>query len=200
MKKACVLCNIVLTPLSLMYMELAVQADTNELVRRSRGGDPRSFQLLYKQYARAMYNTALRILASTADAEDVLQEAFIDAFRNLDRFAEQSTFGAWLRQIVVYKAINQLKKKKLVLVEASEETWEAADPEGPDPEAEVLQVHRIREAMEQLPTGFRTVLSLYLFEGYDHEEIAGILGVTHTTVRTQYVRGKKRLLEIIRST
>ena len=175
-------------------MELAVQPDTNELVRRSREGDPRSFQLLYKQYARAMYNTALRIMGHAADAEDVLQEAFLDAFRNLDRFGEQSTFGAWLKQIVVYKSINQLKKKKLLLVDVPP-TWEEEDPG--DPEAEALQVHRIREAMHRLPAGFRTVLSLYLFEGYDHGEIAGILGVTHVTVRTQYVRGKKRLLEII---
>jgi len=144
-----------------------------------------------------MYHTALRILGNTADAEDILQEAFIDAFRNLDRFGGKSTFGAWLKQIVIYKSINQLKKKKLVLVEAPQD-WEEEDPAASDREdVDALQVHRIKEAMQRLSDGFRTVLSLYLFEGYDHEEIAGIMGVTHATVRTQYMRGKKRLLQII---
>lgn len=178
-------------------MELAVYNDTNELVHRSRAGDARSFQLLYKQYARAMYNTALRITGNTADAEDVLQEAFLDAYRNLDRFEEQSTFGVWLKKIVVYKSINQLKKKKLFLVDAPD-TLEKEDPGSEDLETEALQIDRIREAMSRLSPGFRTVLSLYLFEGYDQEEIAGILGVTHATIRTQYVRGKARLLQIIR--
>ena len=178
-------------------MELAVYQDTNELVHRSRAGDARSFQLLYKRYSKAMYNTALRILGNTADAEDVLQEAFMDAYGNLDRFEEQSTFGVWLKKIVVYKSINQLKKKKPVLVEAPD-VWDKEDSLPEDPDTETLQVHRIREAMVQLAPGFRAVLSLYLFEGYDQEEIAGILGVTHATVRTQYVRGKARLLQIIR--
>jgi RNA polymerase sigma factor (sigma-70 family) len=174
----------------------AVQPETNELVSQGRRGDPRSFRLLYQQYARAMFNTALRIVGNRADAEDILQEAFLDAFRNLDRFSGESTFGAWLRQIVVFKSINQLKKKKLVLIEGP---WDGVPPEDdPDPEAETYRVRQIRDALQQLSTGFRTVLSLYLFEGYDHEEIAGILGVAHATVRTQYIRGKKRLLEIIK--
>ncbi|TDW95775.1 RNA polymerase sigma factor [Dinghuibacter silviterrae] len=178
-------------------MEVAVFSHTNELVHRSRGGDAYSFQLLYKQYARAMYNTALRILGNTADAEDVLQEAFIDAYKNLSRFEEQSTFGVWLKKIVVYKSINQLRKKKLVLIEPPE-VWDKEEPHPGEPDEALLQVHRIREAMERLSPGFRAVLSLYLFEGYDQEEIAGILGVTHATVRTQYIRGKARLLQLIR--
>jgi RNA polymerase sigma factor (sigma-70 family) len=77
--------------------------------------------------------------------------------------------------------------------------WDGVPPEDdPDPEVETYRVRQIRDALQQLSTGFRTVLSLYLFEGYDHEEIAGILGVAHATVRTQYIRGKKRLLEIIK--
>ena len=143
-----------------------------------------------------MYNTALRILSHVADAEDVLQEAFADAYRNLDRFEEQGTFGVWLKKIVVYKSINQLRKKKLVLVETPD-AWDAEEPAPDDIEAETLQVQSIREAMAELSPGFRAVLSLYLFEGYDQEEIAGILGVTHATVRTQYIRGKAKLLQII---
>lgn len=177
-------------------MDVAAYAhiNTTELVRRSRAGDAHSFQLLYKQYVRAMYNTALRILGHAAEAEDVLQEAFMDAYRHLDRFEEQGTFGVWLKKIVVYKSINQLRKKKLVLVDAPE----VAEPETEDWEAEELRVESIKNAMTHLPPGFRAVLSLYLFEGYDQEEIAGILGVTHATVRTQYIRGKAKLLQIIR--
>ncbi|HTJ11745.1 MAG TPA: RNA polymerase sigma factor [Dinghuibacter sp.] len=183
----------------IVEMEIAAQVhiNTSELVRRSRAGDAHSFQLLYRQYARAMYNTALRILSHVADAEDVLQEAFMDAYRNLDRFEEQGTFGVWLKKIVVYKSINQLRKKKLVLVDTPE-NWDAEEPVSTDWETEALQVESIKNALTQLSPGFRTVLSLYLFEGYDQEEIAGILGVTHATVRTQYMRGKAKLLQIIR--
>jgi RNA polymerase sigma factor (sigma-70 family) len=178
-------------------LELAISSNTNELVQRSLSGDADSFQELYKRYAKAMYNTALRIVGNVADAEDILQEAFLDVFRNLDRFGYQSTFGAWLKQIVVNKSINLLKKRKLIVTELAGEVWDLADMDAADGESETLQIKGILKAMQRLPDGFRTALSLYLFEGYDHEEIAGILGVAHATVRTQYVRGKKRLLELI---
>jgi len=156
-----------------------------------------AYRLLYDRYSRAMYNTALRITAHHADAEDVLQESFADAFLQLSSFGKKATFGAWLKQIVVYKSIALLKKRKLVFTDI-----ELA----PEPEADSMideseiqySVDGIKRAIHNLPDGYRAVLSLYLLEGYDHEEIADILHISHSTVRTQYKRGKQRLLESLK--
>lgn len=178
-------------------MELAIYSDIQELVDKSLKGDTRSFQVLYQTHAKAMFNTALRILGNAADAEDILQDSFLDAFKNLNKFSGQSTFGAWIKQIVIYKSINLLKKKKVPFVEIGNGALDMEEAHNEDPGWESMQIEAIRKAMQRLPDGFRTVLSLYLFEGYDHEEIAVILGVAHATVRTQYVRGKKKLLDLI---
>ena len=149
-----------------------------------------------------MYNVCLRIVNHDAEAEDVLQEAFIDAFSHIDSFRGQSTFGAWLKQIVVNRAINHLRGRRLELVDIDtcqfgEDDSEPADSEPYDEDGVQLEVERVRRAMAQLPEGYRVVLSLYLFEGYDHEEIGKVLNISETTSRTQYLRGKKRLLELL---
>lgn len=155
-----------------------------------------------------MYNVCLRIVNHEAEAEDVLQEAFIDAFSHIGSFRGQSTFGAWLKQIVVNRAINHLRGRRLDLVNLdsvqfggengdSADGPDIADVEPYDEEGVQLEVERVRRAMTQLPEGYRVVLSLYLFEGYDHEEIGNVLNISETTSRTQYLRGKKRLLDLL---
>ena len=145
-----------------------------------------------------MYNTALRITGNRADAEDTLQESFIDAFLQLGSFEKKATFGAWLKQIVVFKSIAQLKKRRLSFADLEKETDDMAEEETTDESGIVFTVESIRKAMNQLPDGYRTVLSLYLLEGYDHEEIATIMQISQSTVRTQYKRGKQKLLEMLK--
>lgn len=183
-------------------MELTANIIRDELVERGKQGDPIAYQTLYQRYSKAMYNTSLRIVNNSADAEDVLQEAFLDAFRSLNDFHYRSTFGAWLKKIVINKSINNLRKRRAHFVELDEngETGVYALPQEEQMDEEELQykVAEVKKAIEKLPDGYRTVLSLYLLEGYDHEEIAGILSITHNTVRTQYVRAKQKLLTIIK--
>lgn len=154
-----------------------------------------------------MYNVCLRIVNHEAEAEDVLQEAFIDAFGHINTFRGQSTFGAWLKQIVVNRAINHLRGRRLELVslesnqfgeDESADRADWADTEPHDEDDIQLEVERVRQGIQQLPEGYRVVLSLYLFEGYDHEEISNVLSISETTSRTQYLRGKKRLLELLK--
>lgn len=184
-----------------------------DLVKRCQLGERRAQYELYQQYVKAMYNVCLRIVNHEAEAEDVLQEAFVDAFSHISSFRGQSTFGAWLKQIVVNRAINHLRGRRLEFVSlesnqfaddasgttdrgtASQPDW--ADTEPYDEEGPLLEVERVRRAMQQLPEGYRVVLSLYLFEGYDHEEIGTVLGINEITSRTQYIRGKKRLLDLL---
>lgn len=170
-------------------------ADT--LVNRCINGDMSACRLLYERYEKAMFNTALRITGNRADAEDVLQDSFIDAFTQLRSFEKRSTFGAWLRQIVVYKSVGLLKKRKISFVDPQSGHLDQPQEEPVD-EAEIeYTVAGIKSAMTNLPDGYRTVLSLHLLEGYDQEEIAEILHVSHSTVRTQYIRGKQKLLQLL---
>ena len=143
-----------------------------------------------------MYNTALRIVNDEAEAADVLQEAFIDAFSRLDSFRQESTFGLWLKQIVVNKSISALRKRK-VEIQPLEDGYEPIDEDESRADDIELQVASIKRAIGQLPDGYRIVLSLYLLEGYDHEEIAHILRISEGTSRSQYLRGKRKLLDYL---
>lgn len=170
-----------------------------DLVDRSKTGDRRAQYDLYNRYAKAMYNVCLRIVGHDAEAEDVLQEAFLDAFSNLHRFRAESTFGAWLKQIVVNRAIGHLRSRRLALVSTDElgDGFDAPDDTGGGIDEESLNwdVERVRRAIQKLPEGYRVVLTLHLFEGYDHEEIGQVLCIGESTSRSQYLRAKRKLIE-----
>lgn len=172
-----------------------------ELVERCKQGDRKAQYELYKLYAKSMLNVCRRVVNHDAEAEDVLQEAFIDAFSHLHSFKGEATFGAWLKQIVLNRALNHLRQRKMQLVDIEgygDDDLDIADT-GPYDDTDVQwSVERVKRGMELLPEGYRVVLSLYLFEGYDHEEIGEILNISETTSRTQYMRGKKKLLELLR--
>jgi RNA polymerase sigma-70 factor (ECF subfamily) len=144
-----------------------------------------------------MYNVAVRIVNHVGEAEDVLQDAFLDAFQKIHDFRQTSTFGAWLKQIVINRALNQLRNRKVQWIDI-EEISDVPEDEICDEDKINYDVQRVHCAIQQLPDGFRTVLCLYLLEGYDHEEIAEVLGIAESTSRTQYIRAKKRLLEILK--
>lgn len=151
---------------------------------------------LYKLYAKAMYNVSLRILNYEEEAEDVLQESFLDAFTRIVDFRQETTFGLWLKQIVINKSINYLRKRKMEFV-STDEITEVPDDVSFDHYDNQLKADEVRQAITQLPDGYRVVLSLYLLEGYDHEEISHILKISENTSRTQYMRAKKKLKSIL---
>lgn len=159
------------------------------LIEECRKGSSRAQYLLYKQYSKAMYNVAYRMLNNREDAEDILQETFVDCFRHIDTFRFESTFGAWLKRILVNKCINQIQRKKIDL-KLTEELPENIYEEE---EEQVYDVSRVIKEIELLPDGYRIILTLYLLEGYDHAEIAQILGITESTSKSQYSRAKDRL-------
>lgn len=141
-----------------------------------------------------MYNVSYRITGREADAEDALQEAFISAFKNLGSYRADATFGAWLKRIVVNKAINILKKRRHEWMPENEQ-WDMAEEEEPGNYKDGLSIEQVKKAIEELPDGYRTVLSLYLLEGYDHQEIAEIMGITESTSKSQLNRAKRKLRE-----
>lgn len=153
---------------------------------------------LYRLYSKAMLNVAFRIVGDIAEAEDVLQEAFLDAFNKIRDFRQDTTFGLWLKQIVVNRAINLLRKRRLELVELEDGQIEDIAADEPEDEEEIqYRAAQVKEAIKELPEGYRLVISLYLLEGYDHEEIGQILKISENTSRTQFLRAKRKLMEIL---
>ena len=145
-----------------------------------------------------MLNVAFRIVGNIADAEDVLQESFLDAFSKVKDFRQETTFGLWLKQIVVHRSINLLRKKKVEWVELGENELDGIADEVVDNDEEMqYQVAVVKQAMNKLPEGYRVVLSLYLLEGYDHEEIGQILNIAENTSRTQFLRAKRKLQALL---
>lgn len=130
-------------------------------------------------------------------AEDLLQEAFVNAFQNIQSFQGKASFGAWLKKIVINKSISHLRKKQMELVGINDHL-EIADDEQKDDDSLKLGIKAVNEAIQKLPHGFRVVFSLYLLEGYDHKEIARILDITESTSKSQYNRAKKKIKEMLK--
>ena len=167
-----------------------------ELLKRCLKGDRKAQFEIYRLYFKAMYNTSLRITGNRTEAEDIMQEAFLKAFQNLDKYSMEVSFGAWLKKIVVNLSIDYLRRTRYESISMTEEMKdEWAGNEAEDADFTGQQVSRVLEKIRELPEGYRIVLSLYLLEGYDHDEIAGILNIAPSTSRSQYLRAKKRLLQ-----
>jgi len=175
-----------------------VQTDIHkDVIESCKRGNPRAQYKLYQLYAGAMYNICYRMMNNREAAEDMLQESFTDAFRQLGSFRYESGFGSWIKRIVINHCINEIKRKKAQLdfyEDMGQFDNEADDTEDYTPK---LSVKSIQKAMEQLPEGSRVIFSLYLLEGYDHTEIAQILNTSESNSKSQYMRAKKRVKEIL---
>ena len=131
-------------------------------------------------------------------AEDILQHSFLDVFSKLDSFRQDASIGAWIKRITINNCINFLKKKRLEFTELQDFHTGLDDTDHQYSEP-ALNVANIQKAIYQLPEGYRVVFSLYAIEGYDHEEISNILGVSEATSKSQYSRAKSKLREILGS-
>lgn len=175
-------------------METQYQNIHHDLIERCRKGDTKAQFELYKIYYKPMYNVCLRMVGSQVDAEDVMQEAFLNAFTKIDTYQGVVSFGAWLKKIVINRSLDYLKKRKVKF----EELNEKIPDEGPvSIDISEIQMEKLKSAIQHLPDGYRVVLSLYLLEGYDHEEIAQILGITNVSSRSQFMRAKLKLREML---
>lgn len=171
-----------------------------ELVLGCQRKDRSAQRSLYGHYAKPMYNLCLRMLKHAHDAEDVLQVAFVDIFSKIDTFNFEASISAWIKRIVVNRCIDHLKKRRLLTTDFDPGRHDAAVEESspaPAVSAQNISVDRIKQATRQLSEGYRVVLSLYLFEGYDHEEISQILGISVGTSKSQYSRARKRLAALL---
>ena len=140
------------------------------------------------------------MLNNKEEAEDLLQDSFVDAFTKLDSFRYESSFGAWLKRLVINHCINWMNRKKVELTYPEDlANMDKTEDDPKDYEDIQYNVQRIYQAMEQLPKGYRITFSLYALEGYDHQEISEILGISESTSKSQYLRAKQKINEIIKS-
>ncbi|MEG1749345.1 MAG: sigma-70 family RNA polymerase sigma factor [Tannerellaceae bacterium] len=180
---------------------------TQQLIKDCRSGNRRAQLTLYNLHARRLYNACLRITGRPMEAEEVMQDAFLKIFSHLDQYRTEQCFEAWMQRIAIHTAIDYVRRKSPEWEELSENQTSADEAaltderEEEEKEAAIrYTVTQIKETMQHLADGYRMILSLYLFEGYDMEEIASILHIQPASVRSQYLRAKRKLLDILRTT
>ncbi len=173
--------------------------ETTKLVEQCQKGSSKAQYQLYMLYAKAMYNTSLRIVGTREEAEDVVQEAFLDGFMKIGLFRGESTFGAWLKSIVVNKSIAKLRSNRINFDEFDPDKNDYEDESENDFEEKENTIKILKKLLNDLSSGYRLVLSLYLFEGYDHKEIGEILGISEVTSRSQYIRAKQKLVDLYKT-
>jgi len=167
------------------------------LVEGCKAGNQKAQIGVYKKYNHLIYNTCLRIVCVSADAEDLMQNSFIDAFNRIKTYKGPSAFAGWLKRIAVNNSIDYLAKRRPV-AEKLELLSEIADyNDAAEEEFIEYRVELIKKALEIIIPEYRLILALHLFEGYDHEEIGEILKISQANVRTRMSRAKKALLKEI---
>jgi RNA polymerase sigma factor (sigma-70 family) len=166
------------------------------IVERFKKGDGKAFQELYELYAKAMLNISVRILNNNEEAQEVIQDSFLAVFENNTNYDKKYSFGVWLKRIVINRSLNVLKKRKIVFIPLENEDY-AEDTNTQTEELE-YDVKLIRNCIQELPDGYRTIFSLFLFEKYTHKEIAESLNISEGTSKSQYNRAKKKLIELVK--
>jgi RNA polymerase sigma-70 factor (ECF subfamily) len=172
-------------------------------VQRAREGDPAAFEYLYRSHSRRVYAVCLRMVGNTTEAEDLTQEAFLLLFRKIQTFRGESAFSTWLHRLAVNIVLMYLRKKSppIVSIEATPEDETAApniDIGEPDLLLEgVVDRINLKRCIAQLPAGYRSIFVLHDIQGYQHNEIAEILGRSVGDSKSQLHKARMRLRELL---
>ena len=146
-----------------------------------------------------MFNVAFRIVNDKTLAEEIMQDGFLSAFTKLDSYSGNVTFGAWLKKIVVNRSINELKKNSNYQTENLNENFELVDPNDEESLAvNSLKAEQVLKIMQELKPNYKIILTLFFIEGYDLEEISGILNISNENCRTTMSRAKESLRKKVR--
>ncbi|WP_339665686.1 RNA polymerase sigma factor [Maribacter arcticus] len=168
----------------------------DELLQCCMAGKQSAQLEVYNRYYKAMFNTALRIVKDTAQAEDIMQESFLSAFTKLHTFKGEVTFGSWLKRIVINNSIHQYRKQqKKNEVALDEVLYKVEDNDGiaSDHVFTELKAQKVMETMKDLKDNYRISLTLHLIEGFDYEEISEIMNISYANCRTTVSRAKESL-------
>lgn len=179
-----------------------------EAIQRAQRGDAQAFEFLYRLHNRRVYALCLRMLGNPSDAEDLTQEAFLQLFRKISTFRGESAFSTWLHRLAVNVVLMRLRKKSLPtdsLDEPSEPDEETSGPRrdvgAPDLRlAGSIDRVNLQRCVEQLPPGYRAVFVLHDVQGYEHNEIAKIMGCSIGNSKSQLHKARMRLRELLQET
>lgn len=161
-------------------------------------GNQKAQMQLYNLYSKAMFNVACRYFKNKEDAKDAMQEGFLKAFKNIENYTSNYSFGVWLKRIIINQCIDSLRKRKIEFTNFDDENVEIVDDENWSFNVSISK-ENIVNAIEQLTEKYKIVIKLYLIEGYDHEEISQILNIPVKTSRTQLSRGKLQLRKLLKT-
>jgi RNA polymerase sigma-70 factor (ECF subfamily) len=181
----------------------SIEAD---LIERAKHGDALAFQALYDKHKRRVYSLCLRMTSNTAEAEDLTQEAFLQLFRKIATFRGESAFSTWLHRLSVNVVLMHLRKKSLPVVSLEETTQGSGDDDIPKKDfgAEDISLAgsidrlRLQKAVDDLPPGYRTIFVLHDVEGYEHNEIATIVGCSIGNSKSQLHKARMKLRDMLK--
>lgn len=172
------------------------QANTGPdlLLERCRNKEPKAYKELYELYAKAMFSISMRIVNNRDEAEDILQESFLKAFKDMSRFPNRAAFGSWIKRVVINLSLDVVRKQKLNFLSLDD----ADHIENDESAEEILyDAAMISECIQELPQGYRVIITLFLIEEYSHKEIAEMLKISESTSKSQYNRAKKKLISLV---
>ena len=177
-----------------------------DAIERAKQGDAIAFQELYDRHKRRVYSLCLRMTANTAEAEDLTQEAFLQLYRKIATFRGESAFSTWLHRLSVNVVLMHLRKKSLPVV-SLEESTQAGEEDAPKKDfgAEDLALAgsidrlQLRKAVDDLPPGYRTIFVLHDIEGYEHNEIAAIVGCSIGNSKSQLHKARMKLRDLLKT-
>jgi RNA polymerase sigma factor (sigma-70 family) len=173
------------------------------LIDSCRTGDQKAQFQIYKMYYKEMYNASLRIVNSPMEAEEIMQESFLSAFEKIETYTETVSFGAWLKKIVINLSIDFIDKERKIIFKDidsfQKNVCDSIDDLSMDCGTDITGLDLVDE-IKRLPDGYRIIISLYLLEGYNHEEIGAILSISPAASRSQFIMGKQMLYkELLRN-
>jgi RNA polymerase sigma-70 factor (ECF subfamily) len=178
-------------------LEVVVQINT-DFVQQARNGNEYAIKELYRQYASGMYNLSVRMCGDAEMAKDILQDAFVNAFRNLAQLKDNNSFGGWLKRIVINECIRQTKQSRM-FTDFTESLSEKTDDDADW--LSTIDMTLVNDEIKKLPNGCRQVFVLYAVEDYSHKDVAETLKISESTSKSQYQRArvllKERLLKKI---
>jgi len=177
-----------------------------DAIERAKQGDAEAFQALYDRHKRRVYSLCLRMTANTAEAEDLAQEAFLQLYRKIGTFRGESAFSTWLHRLSVNVVLMHLRKKSLPVVSLEETTQGGGEEDTPKKDfgaddvalAGSIDRLQLQRAVDSLPPGYRTIFVLHDVEGYEHNEIAGIVGCSIGNSKSQLHKARMKLRDLLK--
>jgi len=176
-----------------------------EAIRSAQKGDAAAFEFLYQLHSRRVYALCLRMVSNPPDAEDLAQEAFLQLFRKIGTFRGESAFSTWLHRMTVNVVLMRLRKKSLPAISLEETTEPDEETGGPRKDVGAADLRlsgavdrvNLERSIERLPPGYKTVFVLHDVQGYEHNEIAEMMGCSVGNSKSQLHKARTRLRELL---